>query len=355
MMSTINEVINTWKYKTLSVFMDGGSLSLFFLTPSGETKQISLGQNVFTEYYEEFGQVPARIYIDGQIVEKRSKTERILIEYLETNLINLLSKDEAKLLAPKIKFYKSEEYFNFKPVKLELSAKRKKYLELTAIILKYDLNPIEHKFLALKKQQLILSEFEKWVYDNETLIQHHYSSLVFDNLIILDYTKNHAKSELAKILEIDFRKLELHQLCQHLDQLIHPRNLTIEHIQHDSESSLYDPYFRYYFQFILNKIPIGMNNPFQLNAMDYSIDDSKRAAEFAEKFTNPNVFFEHILTNLESSSVRIVVEEELKEVDPNNYTEAYCGSKEDIIIQIDDQRILVNKDFITTKMKDYWL
>jgi len=126
MNSTIIENINFWHYKKMGVCMDGGTLTLIFLTPSGETKEVSLGQNMIADYYEEIGNLPARIYIDGQIVEKRSKTEKSLIEFLETNVATKMSKDELELLNEKITFINSDEYINFTPNNLELSVKRKK-------------------------------------------------------------------------------------------------------------------------------------------------------------------------------------------------------------------------------------
>ncbi len=117
----------------MGVCMDGGSLILIFLTTSGETKEVILSQNISAEYYEEFDYLPARIYIDGEIVEKRSKDEKILIEYLEHKVANKMSKDVLELMNAKISFIKSDEYVYYIPVKREISEKRKKYLELSDI------------------------------------------------------------------------------------------------------------------------------------------------------------------------------------------------------------------------------
>lgn len=354
MKPTITENINYWDYKTMGVCMDGGSLSLIFLTTSGETKVVSLSQNVVADYYEEFDNLPARIYIDGEIVEKRSKEEKILIEYLENNVAKKMSKDELEMLNKKITFIKSDEYVNYTPIKLEISEKREKYLKLSEILQKYSINQIESKFLDLKNEIINIRDFEKWVNENEEIIINNSSQSIYNDLIILDYSNKHAKAELIKILAIDFRKLEFYQLCQRLENLICSENLRIENIRHSRDNSLYDPYSRYYFDFNINGIHIGMHNPFILNSSNYSIDDFERSSEFEKRFLNPNIFFELILSNLNSSMLKIVVEEELADVDSNDYIETFCGTKEDVVVQIDKHRIIMNKDFITSKMNKYW-
>jgi len=52
--------------------------------------------------------------------------------------------------------------------------------------------------------------------------------------------------------------------------------------------------------------------------------------------------------------LKIVVEEELADVDSKDYIETFCGTKEDVVVQIDKHRIIMNKDFITSKMNKYW-
>ena len=131
--------------------------------------------------------------------------------------------------------------------------------------------------------------------------------------------------------------------------------MKIENIRHSGGNSVYDPHSRYYFDFIIKGIQIGMNNPFKLDSSNYSIDDCVRLLEFENKFKNPNVFFEMILLNLDSNEIQIVVEEELAEVDLNDYTEAYCGTRDDVVIQISKHRLIMRMDYITSKMKEYWL
>ena len=109
--------------------MDGGTLSIIFTNPNDESKVVKLGQHMIAEYYEELNGLPARIYIDGQIIEKRSEVEHSLIQYLENTVLEEMAVNEKELLKEKLTFIKSNAYLNFIPVKLELSEKRKKYLK----------------------------------------------------------------------------------------------------------------------------------------------------------------------------------------------------------------------------------
>jgi len=131
MKSTLTEKIKTWKYKTLGISMDGGTLSIVFTNPTDDSKVITLGQHMIAEYYEGLNGLPARIYIDGQIIEKRSEAEYTLIQFLEKKVLEELAINEKELLTEKLAFIKSDAYLNFIPVKLELSEKRKNYLNST--------------------------------------------------------------------------------------------------------------------------------------------------------------------------------------------------------------------------------
>jgi len=335
--------------------MDGGTLSLIFDVNSEDSKEITLGQHMIVEYYEEYGGPPGRIYIDGQIVEKRSDLEQSIVEFIENDVLATMEARERQLLAEKLSFIKSDDYLNFVPIKMKMSEKRRKYLQLANTFRTYNLNSIERKFLDLKDDLIEISEFENWVYSSESEIIKTTSRSIYDDLIILNYGGKHSESEIAKILSIDFYKLELYQLCQHLEKLIYSENLKIEDIRHNKDNSIYDPYFRYYFDFSIKGTNIGMNNPFSLNSMNYDIGEEKRKNEFEQKFKNINVFFQLIAENLDSDQVRVVTSQELAEVDSNDYTIAYCGTKTDIVLNIDKHRLIVDKGLIKNKMKKYWL
>jgi len=120
--------INSWKYKSISVYMDGGSISLIFDTPNGETREILLSQHVSSKYYAELSFIPSTLFINGQIIEKRSEAEKLIIKFLENICSNKVEKNCQELLYEKILYLKSKKHLQFVPTKLELSEKRKKYL-----------------------------------------------------------------------------------------------------------------------------------------------------------------------------------------------------------------------------------
>ena len=128
-MKTQIKQISSWKYRTIGVAMDGGTLSLIFTNTQDEEIEVHLGQHVNEEYYPELSVPPARICINGQIIDKRSKTEDSLIELLEKMIEDEIIKNGRELIIEKLDFIKSDAYLSFKPIKLELSEKRKKYLE----------------------------------------------------------------------------------------------------------------------------------------------------------------------------------------------------------------------------------
>ncbi|MFK7809166.1 MAG: hypothetical protein AB8F74_15290 [Saprospiraceae bacterium] len=126
MESTIIKYLSTWKYLTMGVYMDGGTLALIFKNESNDKKQIILCQNINVNYYEELeDNIPGRVYVENQLIEKRSLDEKAVVTFLENLLNNLINKSDQRLLSEKLSFIKSDNYVNFVPVKLELSEKRK--------------------------------------------------------------------------------------------------------------------------------------------------------------------------------------------------------------------------------------
>lgn len=131
MKSNWTKEIKTWKYETIGVAMDGGTLSIIFTNLYGESKIVTLCQHMIAEYYEELTPLPARIYIDGKMIEKRSEAEYALIQFLENEVLEEMAIDEQKILTEKLTFVKSDTYLNYTPVKLKLTDRRKNYLNST--------------------------------------------------------------------------------------------------------------------------------------------------------------------------------------------------------------------------------
>ena len=117
-----------WKYINMGATLDGGSLTLLFENSKNQEQTILFVQNVFREYYEELSTaLPGRIYINSQLIDKRSKEENEIIDFLQDLLLPMLNDSERSLLVEKINWIKSKDYLNFEPIKLELSEKRKRY------------------------------------------------------------------------------------------------------------------------------------------------------------------------------------------------------------------------------------
>lgn len=116
------------KIKDVGVCMDGGSIVIFIIHPSLEEKTIWLMQHMIPEYCEEISEIPGRIYIDKNLVEKRSDTEFQIIEFLKKEMNTNLT-DVVEILQQKLDWIESNEYATFNPTKKELSVARRNALK----------------------------------------------------------------------------------------------------------------------------------------------------------------------------------------------------------------------------------
>jgi len=217
-----------------------------------------------------------------------------------------------------------------------------------------ELNKIEQQFLDLKEGIIGMVDFEKWVYANEKLFLDLYSVEVYNDLIILDYQNQHSKAELPQILSIDFKRLEQFQLQEILIALINSEPLELENIQHDQYDSVYDPHYRSSFYFEMNGINVWMNNPFRFDKELSNQSDEYRSQEFKKRFRNPRKFLEVLLENLECSPVKLVVGENIKELPFRDFFQENSGTKEELLIGFEKHRIRMDKEFLKSKMKEYW-
>jgi len=173
-------------------------------------------------------------------------------------------------------------------------------------------------------------------------------------LIFLNYNE-HGRSEVAKIVGIDYYKLELYELQSTINSLLNLNPKEISEVNHDLYESAYDPYCRVWFGFKICEVAMGINYPFP-NTKDYSkLSNSQRNQIFEKKFKNLEKFLKMVLEQVNSNSFKLVVMENLEDIDSNDYTEAISGSKDDILFYIGKQKIIMNKELLNNKMKKYWL
>jgi len=331
--------------------MDGGSLTLIFDDSNGQEKQLRFIQHIDLRYYSGLKEkLPGRIYLDEDLIEKRSSQEAGIVKFLETNVAKQLNLNQKEILQKHVEFVKSEEYVNSIPVNQKLSEVRRKYIDSINKEIEFELNPVEEKYVELKSKIISISDFEKWVYDKEELIKGYYNQSIYDDLIILQYQNTEAKSELTKILNIDFRKLELSSINRYLVKLITSNREIANVVCNDSHD-----YRNYLFSFNLEGISIGLLNPFKLINYHYDMDNNLRVIEFKERFRNPNKLFSILKAELNTENVRLVIKEEIADVHLNHYREAYSGNNEEIYITIQEHRMILNREFIKTKMVKYWL
>ena len=104
-----------WNLKGFHAWMDGGTITLEFENPSGEKFEIEFVQHILLEYYEGLQKIPGRLYLNNQLIERRSDTEKETMGFLKSHIMNKLSLVEKKFLTENINFVESAECLNFKP------------------------------------------------------------------------------------------------------------------------------------------------------------------------------------------------------------------------------------------------
>ena len=121
--------LKEYKFKQTGTCMDGGSKIIEVINSHKQVLTIWLMQHITIEYYEEISKIPGRIYLDDYLVEKRSQTEKEVIDFLRTKIINDLRLNSSNDIIDKILWIESEDYEHLSPNKLKLSEARKRFLQ----------------------------------------------------------------------------------------------------------------------------------------------------------------------------------------------------------------------------------
>jgi hypothetical protein len=121
--------LKEYKFKQTGACMDGGSKFIEVINPNKQVLTIWLMQHITIDYYEEISKIPGRIYLNDYLVEKRSQTEKEVIDFLQTEVVNAMGLDSSKAIIDKIFWIQSEDYEHLSPNKLKLSEARKRFLQ----------------------------------------------------------------------------------------------------------------------------------------------------------------------------------------------------------------------------------
>ena len=119
----------TWNFREMGVWMDGGSITLYFTNAINQELTIDLQQYVSKDFFEKISKIPGRVYLQGEIVEKRSIIENSTLKHLKQNVVGKLRGLDKDILTDQIHWIESEKYMDLKPHKLTLSEARKRELE----------------------------------------------------------------------------------------------------------------------------------------------------------------------------------------------------------------------------------
>lgn len=119
-----------WKFKELSTWMDGGSVTVNYTDKYGLNNTIEIVQNVTAEYYEEISKIPGIIYVNNDLIDKRSNQEDTVVQQLSRDLENHNTELDKDVIKEKIDWINSTQYLEFEPTKLIMSVNEKSNLEI---------------------------------------------------------------------------------------------------------------------------------------------------------------------------------------------------------------------------------
>ena len=110
--------------------MDGGSVTVNYTDKYGLNNTIEIVQNVTAEYYEEISKIPGIIYVNNDLIDKRSNQEDTVVQQLSRDLENHNTELDKDVIKEKIDWINSTQYLEFEPTKLIMSVNEKSNLEI---------------------------------------------------------------------------------------------------------------------------------------------------------------------------------------------------------------------------------
>ena len=110
--------------------MDGGSVTVNYTDKYGLNNTIEIVQNVTAEYYEEISKIPGIIYVNNDLIDKRSNQEDTVVQQLSRDLENHNTELDKDVIKEKIDWINLTQYLEFEPTKLIMSENEKSNLEI---------------------------------------------------------------------------------------------------------------------------------------------------------------------------------------------------------------------------------
>ncbi len=217
-----------------------------------------------------------------------------------------------------------------------------------------ELNIVERKYLNLSKGLININQFEQWVYGNEQDIIKLYSKQIYEDLIILNYSDSHAKSNLVKIINIDFERLKRFQVQNLLLELIKFESEELEEVIFDEYGFIYDVHHRHAFSFNINFITISLTLPFELEPFKEKFNVEKVKEEIRTRFKKPHKFFQMLLDELFNGRLEVVVLENFADIDSRDYIKVISPKSDEVSISINSHGMRIDKEYLNFKMNRYW-
>ena len=213
-----------------------------------------------------------------------------------------------------------------------------------------EINTYEEKFLEILKGESSLADFENWLYKNEELLTTGLPSEIYNDLILLNYNTKESKHELAKVLDVDYEKLELYEIQQIIENEL-KQEPTLNSVNY--ELDIYELAFISY-DFQIGSLKFRMHNPFEMENFA-NLTDAERERIFSENFGSGKQFLKYLIDSIGSENFRVHNWKKYEQTDSMTETKIIQTKESEYKILINGHHCYIKKEYIKQKMKKAWL
>jgi len=213
-----------------------------------------------------------------------------------------------------------------------------------------EINTYEEKFLDILNGESSLEKFENWLYKNEVMLTTQLTREMYNELILLNYKTKESKHDLAKILDIDYEKLELYEIQNIIKNELEKKPI-FNSVNY--EIDVYELAF-ISFDFEIGTLKFRMHNPFKMENFA-KLTDAEREKIFSENFGSGKEFLNSILDSIGTESFRVHNWKKYEQTDSMTETKVLQTKDDEYKMIVNGHYCYINKDYIKQKMGKAWL
>ena len=196
-----------------------------------------------------------------------------------------------------------------------------------------------------------MDNFEEWIYQNPALIEKELDKDTYEALILLNYQSKECKHELAKMLDIDFERMECYQIQKLLTSTLINETISLNSVRY--ELDVYDLNY-INFSFAVEGITFYMHNPFHIS--DFSkLDSAEKESAFKSRFGDVRNFLESLIDALSTTELRVVNSKSTEQLDTITEGKLWRTKDDELRLIINNHHCFIKKKYIKTKMGNAWL